>query len=154
MSQNHSTLPLSSFGNTSRSIGRPFSPLSEGMRRQRRCVCCIQLFHEVPMTQVDKQIKDQIRKSVFQGLSDSQRKIRTSCVRVCRNNALVHLIHMVPRLSPSQKLRHATGQTNTPIYYPPFWGCYLLDLQTWFTERCACLLSSFATTYRKINYCP
>jgi len=33
---------------------------------------------------IDDQIKDQIRKSVFQGLSDPQRKIRTSCVRTCQ----------------------------------------------------------------------
>lgn len=82
MSRNRSTLPPLSYGSMLKSTGRHFSPLSEGMRRRRRCVCRVQPLHKAPLTFFDNQIKDRIRKSVFQGLSDSQRRIRTSCVRM------------------------------------------------------------------------
>lgn len=67
---------------------------------------------------------------------------------------LVHLIQIVHRPSLSQKLLHATGQTNTLTYYPLFWDYYLPGLRIWFMEPCVYLPSLCETTFRKISCCP
>ena len=78
-----STRRLSSSGSTSRNTGLRFSNSLEGMRHHRR-LAASQLSVPLWITiteRVARQTKDQIRRAVFQGLSDSDRKIRSLCVR-------------------------------------------------------------------------